>query len=245
VPEVLDLPPPDDDVHDAGGDHTGKRGMRQLELLEHHGLHPGSNLVEIGCGIGRLAYVLAPFLDEGTYSGFDISVDAVGWLNEHYAPVLPNFRFDVVELHHPRFRPKGKGATENFRFPYDDAQFDFACSFSVFQHLTLEQIEHYFREIKRVLIPGAKAVITLVAILPDDVDLRAASRPFQPVGGGRYESMPGKKNTGYAYDEALVLETIDKAGMKLVDFTPGSWHFGRPMPTVPHAKPDTFVITGA
>jgi SAM-dependent methyltransferase len=245
-PRIIDLPPPDDDVHDAGGDHTGKRGMRQLELLEFHGLRPTSNVLEIGCGIGRLAYVLASFLeDEGRYTAFDISPDAVAWLNEHYAPKLPNFRFDLVELHHPRFRPKGKGQTTAFRFPYEDDQFDFACSFSVFQHLNIDQIRQYFREVRRVLQPGARAVITLVAILPDDEDLTAASKPFQPVGGGIYESMPGKDKTGYAYDDELVRQAIADEGLTLADFVLGSWHHGRPAPSEPHVKPDTYVLTPA
>lgn len=220
--------------------------MRQLELLEFHGLRSTSDIVEIGCGIGRLAYVLASFLDdEGSYHGFDISPDAVAWLKEHYEPKLPNFDFQVVELHHPRFRPKGKGKATGFTFPYGDQQFDFACSFSVFQHLTLDQIRHYLREVKRVLRPDGRALITLVAILPDDEDLTAAAKPFQPVGGGVYESMPGHPKTGFAYDESLLRQTIEEQGLTIADFVLGSWHHGRPAPAQPHAKPDTFVIAPA
>jgi SAM-dependent methyltransferase len=245
-PRIVDLPIPDDAVHDAGGDHTGKRGIRQLELLEFHGLRAADDLLEIGCGIGRLAYVLASFLeDDGSYTAFDISPDAIAWLNTNYAPRLPNFRFDLVELHHPRFRPKGKGKTAGFTFPYPDQQFDFACSFSVFQHLTIEQIGQYLREARRVLRPGGRALITLVAILPDDEDLTAASKPFQPVGNGIYESMPGKANTGYAYDDALLRATIEAQGLAVVDFVLGSWHHGRPAPDQPHVKPDTYVVTPA
>jgi SAM-dependent methyltransferase len=243
VAPALDLPVPDDEVHEAGPDGTGLRGRRQLELLEHRGLLPTSHVVEVGCGIGRLAYVLASYLEpEGRYAGFDVSEPAIRWLDEHYAPRLPNFRFDLVELHHPRFSPDGSGSTLEARFPYEDARFDLACSFSVFQHLPLEQIERYLHEIRRVLRPGGTAVISQVVILPDDVDLTAAKRPFQPVGEGRYETMPGNPITGYAYDEALLRSTIAAAGLDVADFIPGSWHHGRPAPLVPHVMPDAWVL---
>ena len=65
-------------------------------------------------------------LDGGTYTGFDISPKAIDWLNEQYAPRLPNFRFDLVDARNVRYRPRGADA-ETFRFPYPDHHFDVAC----------------------------------------------------------------------------------------------------------------------
>ena len=92
-PSVEGLPEPDMSVHaiGLGRNPQGLDGRRrnQLALLRRFGLQPTSNLLEIGCGIGWLAFDLASFLDEtGSYTGFDISPDAIGWLNEHLAPRL-------------------------------------------------------------------------------------------------------------------------------------------------------------
>ena len=66
------LPRPDPTLHPVGGPSTG-RGPNQLSLLRHWGLRPSARVLEIGCGVGRLAYELASYLDGGSYTGFDIS----------------------------------------------------------------------------------------------------------------------------------------------------------------------------
>ena len=53
------LPLPDPALHDVGLDDGGQRGAKQVRLLEHVGLAPSTDLLEIGCGLGRLAYELA------------------------------------------------------------------------------------------------------------------------------------------------------------------------------------------
>ena len=95
-----DLPRPDPTLHKTGSEGLdGNRGLRELRLLEHFGLQPSSDLLDIGCGIGRLAYECASFLDsEATYTGIDIAPVAIDWLNANYAPHLPGFRFDLLNV---------------------------------------------------------------------------------------------------------------------------------------------------
>ena len=120
------LPPPDTSLHPVGG-VSAERGANQMRLLRHWGLQPSSHVLEIGCGVGRLAYELADYLDAaGRYSGFDISPKAIGWLNEHYAPRLPNFRFDLVDVRNVRYRPGSDVEATTLEFPYADEQFDVA-----------------------------------------------------------------------------------------------------------------------
>ena len=148
--DLTGLPKPDTSLHPVGG-VSGGRGPNQLRFLEHYGLQPSSRVLEIGCGVGRLAYELAPVLgDTGTYAGFDISPKAIGWLNEHYAPRLPNFRFDLVDARNVRYRPGRGHEAQSVRFPYGDEQFDVVCAFAVFMHMQLPEIAHYLEEIDRV-----------------------------------------------------------------------------------------------
>ena len=57
-----DLPTPQEDLHNfrPGGVGSGLgRQQNQLAMLERYGLGPTSRVVEIGCGVGWLAYNLA------------------------------------------------------------------------------------------------------------------------------------------------------------------------------------------
>ena len=85
--EAGDLPRPDPALHQTGSDgFDGHRGRDELRLLEHYGMRPSSDLLDIGCGIGRLAYECASYLDaDATYTGLDIAPVVIDWLNERYA----------------------------------------------------------------------------------------------------------------------------------------------------------------
>ena len=41
-------------------------------VLERHGLKPEHRVLDIGCGVGRVALPLTRYLTSGTYDGFDI-----------------------------------------------------------------------------------------------------------------------------------------------------------------------------
>src|SRR5262249_7881139 len=108
---TVELPRPDTSLHDTGPDTVDLgRARRQRHLLEHWGFTSHSHLLEIGCGVGRLAYELSGYLaDDGRYVGFDVKEKAVEWLNTRYAPHLPNFQFDHFDVANVRYRP-GTGA---------------------------------------------------------------------------------------------------------------------------------------
>jgi len=217
------LPPPDPGLHPVGGP-SAERGQNQLRLLRHWGLVPSTAVLEIGCGVGRLAYELAPFLDGGTYTGFDISPKAIGWLNEHYAPRLPNFRFDLVDARNARYRPSRGTEAAAVRFPYDNARFDVACAFAVFMHMSLPEIRNYCEEIARVLVPGGFAAVTFRAVTPGEVLPRTRDREWVPVGEGTWSIFPETPGRALAYADDLVRATLREAGLTVAGATPGRWH---------------------
>lgn len=243
----VELPLPDPTIHPVGKEHSGLAAQQQLRLLRHCGLQPTSNLMEIGCGIGRLVHELAPYLDGGTYAGFDISPAAIEWLNENYAPLLPGYRFDLVEVHNARYRPRADDSPERARFPYDDDQFDFSCSFSVFTHMQASEIRHYLNELRRVLVPGGRGVMTFFAVNPDDVDPHLdAKRPFLPIGEGAYAVDPELPERAIAFDDALIRSMVADAGLEVADLVPGRWRIKNRWERSPemHHK-DAYVLTPA
>ena len=202
-------------------------------------------MLEIGCGVGRLAYELSAYLDGGTYTGFDISPKAINWLNEHYAPRLPNFRFDLVDARNTRYRPRGADAG-SVRFPYADDQFDVACAFAVFMHMQLPEIRRYCEEIARVLAPDGFAAVTFRLVHEGEELPRTRDREWVPVGPGVWSIFPETPGRALAYDDALVHSTIADAGLVVVDAVAGRWH-NRPAadPDAPTLGADVFIVRPA
>jgi SAM-dependent methyltransferase len=220
----VSLPRPDPKVHPVGRDHSGLAARQQRALLESCGLVPTSDLMEIGCGIGRLVYEIGGYLDAGSYYGFDISPAAIAWLDEHYAPSLPNFHFDLVEVHNARYHPKSGADAGGVRFPYDDERFDFACSFSVFTHMQMPDIAHYLHELRRVLRPDGRGVMTFFTIDDRDEAPGLTDRPFVPLGDGVWTTHPDLPERAIAFDDDIIEGVIADAGLTTVEQFAGAWH---------------------
>jgi SAM-dependent methyltransferase len=240
-----DLPPPDPTLHKVGGDDRGRRGHKQFALLRYFGLRPMYRVLEVGCGVGRLAYELADFLgDDGTYTGFDISERAIDWLNDHYAPRLPNFRFDYLDVRNARFHPSGGDAADIVHFPYPDGAFDFAVAFEVFMHMEQPAVENYLEELARVLDRDGRAVLTFMAILDEDAPGEYGGRPFVPAGGGVYTRLPDRDGWSLGYTDDLIRQMIDKAGLDIDATVEGQWH--HPMARlaqIPQHGCDVYVVS--
>jgi SAM-dependent methyltransferase len=232
-----DLPPPDPTLHPTGDEGVGgTRGRNELRLLEHFGLCPSSHVLDVGCGIGRLAYECASYLDtDATYTGLDIAPPVIDWLNTHYAPRLPGFRFDLLDVYNERYRPDGDVSPEQIRFPYENDRFTVACAFEVFMHVSLDGVRHYLREIARVLRPGGVAVVTLVVIYPNEQNRRPLlpriagpvaqrGRAYECVGDGEYSRFPERTSTSMAYDVGLIRSAIASAGLDDVELIKGFMH---------------------
>lgn len=214
---------PDPSLHWVGDEHP-LRGPRQRKVLEDWGLTASSDVLEIGCGNGRLAYELADVLVSGTYTGFDIGADPIAWLSATYTPVLPSFRFDHLDVANPRWRPDGGTAADELVFPYPDDAFDMVVVFDVFMHLRLPAVANYLREIARVLRPGARAVTTWKVILPGDDRPMWGDRPYVPIGGGVHTRFPERDGYAMAFDADLAERLIADAGLELIADVPGRWH---------------------
>lgn len=119
-------------------------GILELSVLQTLGLSPTHNVIDVGCGSGRLAVKLAPIL-AGKYYGFDVLPSVV-----EYARKIcdrPDWEFDTTA---------GAG------IPAPDGSADFVCFFSVFTHLLHEDIYRYLKEAKRVLKRDGRIVFSFL-----------------------------------------------------------------------------------
>ncbi len=246
---VENLPTPQDELNNVRpgcrGSGLGRR-RNQIAMLERYGFQPTSQVLEIGCGVGWLAYDLASQLtDAGSYAGVDVSGPAIEWLDANYASRLPNFRFDLLDVKSKSYRPKGALKSEAIRFPHDDDRFDVVCSFNTLMYLDQAGIANYLRETNRVLRAGGVGLMTLKAVIGGDAQARVGSSYKRP-RDGVYKPRDG---FAMAYDDTLIRSMIDQAALDIHAFEIGTWHkeSSAPASTAISADqqpgPDLYVLT--
>jgi ubiquinone/menaquinone biosynthesis C-methylase UbiE len=67
----------------------------------------GSNVVEIGSGLGRLAIGLLREAGPVEYWGFDANKSWIAWCRKHIARSHPSFRFIHVDVENDLYNPQG------------------------------------------------------------------------------------------------------------------------------------------
>jgi ubiquinone/menaquinone biosynthesis C-methylase UbiE len=127
----------------VGGDFETV-GHLEFQLLRSLGLDRDSFVIDVGCGSGRLASQLAPWL-RGRYLGTDI----LGSFLDHARKLCARDDWNFVE-------------TDGFSIPASADSADFVVFFSVLTHLTHEDSWRYVLESQRVLKPRGKLVITFL-----------------------------------------------------------------------------------
>lgn len=122
------------------------------------GLARDARVLDVGCGVGRMAFALAHHLaPPGSYDGFDVVQRFVELAGERFRP-LPHFRFKHLDVANREYNPAGGVVASDVRFPYPDASFDFVFLASVFTHMRPSEVRHYIGEIQRVLAPGGRCL---------------------------------------------------------------------------------------
>jgi len=111
-------------------------GKHQYHYLVSKGLRSHHRFLDIACGSLRLGQYLIPFLDEGHYFGLEGEEMLVRAGLEH--EIMP----EVLEIKKPSF-------AFNYEFDFSFVEgFDYAIAQSLFTHLTIEDIEKCFRNLR-------------------------------------------------------------------------------------------------
>jgi SAM-dependent methyltransferase len=192
------------------------------------GLEPGERVLDVGCGIGRMARPLAGYLDpaNGSYEGFDVHGEAIGWCRRRYGRAHPNFHFVLADLFNRRYHPGGAHSASEYRFPYDDGSFDLVIATSVFTHLLEEEAEHYLAESARVLAPGGRLFATLFlldAVSRAKIAAGEAGLPFLDAGEHVAVVSDEMPEEAVAYDARWVAERLSAHRLEVGELRPGTW----------------------
>ncbi len=153
-------------VGESDFEQTGREFLDLFVRLG--GLTPEDRVLDVGCGIGRMAVPLAGFLrPPGDYLGFDIVRAGIRWCRRNITSRYPHMRFEHADVFNWHYNPRGRLRADEYRFPCPDADRTFVFLTSVFTHMLRPAVEHYLDEIARVLRPGGRCFATMFLLTPE------------------------------------------------------------------------------
>ena len=196
-----------------------------IELAD---LQPNNRVLDVGCGLGRMAVPLTDYLSpEGGYWGFDIVKKGIEWCQSHITPNFSNFHFQHSDVYNRHYNPRGKVLAQDFHFPYDDEFFDFVFLRSVFSHMFPSDLENYLNEISRVLKAGGKCLITFFIMNEESKKLVHSGHSaydFRYKIEGCLTTNEKDPEEAIAYNEEDVKKFFEKCGLNIIQpIHYGSW----------------------
>ena len=112
-------------VGGLGPDRFKAIGLMMVDWFKTYGdLKPEENILEVGCGIGRIAIPLTQYVTSGTYVGFDIVRHGIAWCQRKVTPRYPHFTFFLADVHNKVYHPRGRHPASRYTFPFPDGSFD-------------------------------------------------------------------------------------------------------------------------
>jgi SAM-dependent methyltransferase len=218
--------PPPENVFVGDGDYRAI-GVEYLgHFVRIGGLQPFESVLDIGCGIGRMAVPLTQYLDseKAFYEGIDPVNAGVEWCVHNITSSHPNFRFCRVDVAHELYNPGGAIAGHEIVLPFSDGKFDFVTMVSVATHLPEAEISAYAREIMRLLRPGGRLFLTAFIVAAGDPERQAArprfSRGERP---GTWYGDPLAPLGAIGFDAGIIEDLLKKAGLQIRRLSLGHW----------------------
>ncbi len=123
---------------------------------------PDCAVLDIGCGCGRIARVLVNNRHITRYIGFDVIPENIKWCQQFIQEPHPGrFEFYHYDLYSKEYNASARLRVQDLRFPCPDSSIQVTFAASVFTHLLENDARHYLREIRRTLVPGGKALLSI------------------------------------------------------------------------------------
>jgi SAM-dependent methyltransferase len=231
-PELRDLPP----NHLCIRLGTGNRILNGHFTFIHAGNHmwlmflsrkyctSKSDLVELGCGCGRIARPLRdprwdPWFD-GTYVGVDIDSEMIDYCRSNF----PKDRFQFIlsphrsSIYSHSNSHDAQEKTPSKLFIANEQSKDFIYSLSLYTHLLETEVIEYVQESYRILRTGGIMFMTFFCI--EHVE-RGGRWTFLHRRGNAYIESVKYPEAAVAYHEAFMIDLAKKCGFREVTITPG------------------------
>lgn len=227
-----DDPVPESAAHKIGDGDFRAIGAEFLRyFVELGGLVPRDDVLDIGCGFGRMALPLARFLaPEARYLGFDIVPEPVQWCRNHITPLRPGLGFEHVDVRHPLYNaggtlPEDAGFLGRIAAPLGWRP-SFITAVSVLTHLEQDAIVRLLADARALLPPGGRLFFTAF-LTGEGTPVPAAATRF-PVAAWRevppLYALLGKPFTAaVGIDQRWLEEMLDSLGFRIQLLQFGHW----------------------
>jgi len=220
------LVPPKGLIFIGSGDFLKIGNQFFSHFQKHCDFTEDSSVLDIGCGIGRMAIPFTNYLStKGRYEGFDIVKVGIDWCNKNIHGRFPNFNFKLIPLKNDLYRLDTDEKAAELQFPYENDSFDLVFLTSVFTHMLPLDVENYINEIQRVLIKDKKCFATFFIIDEENetVQNTIGSKNFPHNFGNYYLMDKNVKEANVAFKKSYIEALLKKNNLELTHFIKGNW----------------------
>lgn len=204
---------------------TGAHSIGNLKKFAY--LKEEDNVLDIGCGYGRVAIQLTQFLKpQSIYAGLDNVSKHINWCSDHISSKYENFKFIHLDVYNKMYNPSGAMQANCIEFPQElEGKFDLAILFSVFTHMFPSDVKRYLQQIQKCLKPGGRLFSSFFIINEDRIaSMKEGKSQFQFVKqDGYYAHNLNVHEGAVAYDESRVAEMMWDAGFERDKLIFGNW----------------------
>jgi len=221
--------PPSEDNFVGDGDYLAIGTEFLGHFIELGGLQEHERVLDVGCGIGRMAVPLTQYLNPETarYVGIDPASAGIQWCTRNIGSVYPNFRFMHLDIANALYNPDGYIRGSEIALPFSNGAFDFAIMTSVVTHLPEEEIAPYFREISRLLELGGRLFLSAFVMAPDRASGATPRVVFHRAGkGAAWYANTRAPLAAVAFDDGFLDEALHAAGFEIALKRFGHWRGG-------------------
>ena len=224
------LVPPEEVLKTAGiggGDFVAVGAQFLQYFRDLASLKKTDMVLEIGCGVGRMAVALTRWLEPpAVYEGFDTVASSIDWCQNHISRRYGHFHFQHIDVRNTFYNPTGQLSAHELRFPFDDRRFDVVIATSVFTHLQPSSTLRYLSESRRVLRPNGRLFATWFMWRDESNTSEHAAVLFpHDLGHHKVASLENPEAV-IAFTEEYVFHAYESVGLRIVRDLRGNWGRG-------------------
>lgn len=201
-------------------------------LYRYAQLEDCTDIVEIGCGVGRDAMTLTQKMKAGTkYNGIDVIEESIEWAIDNISKNHEMYKFHWFDVKDMQHNPNGEGRQIDYEIPVADNSVDLIFLYSVFTHMDPDYIKYYANEFARILRKGGRVFSSMFF-----VDAGVLQHLRKIGGGGRrkltfeheiepgfFRNDPNVVPGATAYTVETLSQIFDAAGLRIDRILRGTW----------------------